>query len=67
MKFTTKNILLAAALAGATLAAAGQANAMTVAPLAGVAQNAEITHVGWRCGPRHHMNRWHRCVWNGRR
>ena len=64
MKTTTRKIIVAAALIGATLTGAEQAGAMPLANSAAVAQSAPIEHVGWRCGPGWHVNPWGRCVPN---
>lgn len=68
MKFTAKNAVLAAALLGVSLIGAGQASAMPIAADATIATHGpQIEKAGWRCGPRRHVDRWGRCVWNGRR
>ncbi len=65
MKSNLKKIVLAAALATASLVGAQEASAMTLpANQAGV--SAPIQQVGWRCGPGWHANPWGRCVPNGR-
>jgi hypothetical protein len=55
--------ILPIVIAAGTLMAAGSASSAMPMASPSVA-SAPIVDVGWRCGPRWHMNRWGRCVPN---
>ena len=54
--------LLALGAAGVSTAS----SAMPVAPPAQTQLASPLEEIGWRCGPRAHVNRWGRCVPNRR-
>ena len=62
MKSNLRKLVLAAALAGAGVAGAQEASAMTLPAQAGV--STPIQQAGWACGPGWHLNPWGRCVPN---
>lgn len=63
---TPKLIFAAVIAAGSLVAAMAPASAMPAANVQEGASSVQIEQAGWRCGPGAHMNRWGRCVYNGR-
>ncbi|MDX8444249.1 GCG_CRPN prefix-to-repeats domain-containing protein [Mesorhizobium captivum] len=61
----TKYFLPFALAAGTLMLAGAGAQAMPMAKPS--AAPLPVETVGWRCGPGWHVNRWGRCVPNGRR
>ncbi|WP_425487732.1 GCG_CRPN prefix-to-repeats domain-containing protein [Mesorhizobium erdmanii] len=58
----TRYILPIAVAAGTLVLSSVGSQALPVAKP--TASPSQIERVGWRCGPRWHMNRWGRCVPN---
>ncbi|WP_246694314.1 hypothetical protein [Mesorhizobium sp. M2E.F.Ca.ET.209.01.1.1] len=60
----TRYFLPIALAAGTLMLAAADSQAMPLVKPS--AAQLPVESVGWRCGPGWHMNRWGRCVPNGR-
>jgi hypothetical protein len=59
-----KHFLPIALAAGTLMLSGAGSEAMPIARPS--ASQLPVETIGWRCGPGRHMNRWGRCVLNGR-
>ena len=67
MKRSSVSLVAATFFCAGLATLATPASALTAIPAKpAVTATTDVEPVGWRCGPGRHMNRWGRCVRNGR-